>query len=651
MGYHLRMAATVPKPRPTKSHTGKAVPVRTGAKAVAKREAATKQVTAVPMVDPYTQSPERPGGPGLYLHWDGRRTYRTKMPAPRVLEPIKKYSFGESNGSRIIEGDNLQVMVSLRSQYRSGIDVAYLDPPYNTGRQDFRYSDRRFHDPNADSDDAIYVASEDGGRHTKWLNYVGPRLYLVWELLADHGVCFVSINDVELFRLGMLMDEIFGEANRVGILVWKGAIDNNPTRVVVEHEYVLVYAKDKSQIDRIWTGEHSAQPWLQSTYDRLAEEYGDDVAGLGRAYKKAITDHVSEYNRELREHGESDLVDLGRAKRYNRVDERGPYAAEDNTHNPKPGGYIYDVVHPATKRVCKKPSNGYRFPRARFDQLLASDRIVFGPSETTLFKVKAYVSELTGPLRSVINLPAKTGALRLESLLPKFDDSFLHPKPVELIEMLLSFASNQDALVLDPFAGSGTTGHAVLSLNAKDGGNRRFVMIEEGTPEDPYCRTLTAARIREAIKKEGLPGGFTFEAAGQRVNRDVILELEREAIANLIIQTDVTGVGRGINKLTTANHIIGFNARNEAIALCWRGRHHSSVTGEVLGEMFAEAKGLGLSKPIRVYGTTCTVGETESFRFCQIPDEILAALQLSEDDEADSTASGDDSEVPAASAK
>ncbi len=204
--------------------------------------------------DPVTGEGEQPGGPGQYLYWDGRRTYRTHMPAPRVLEPIKRYSHGKTNGSRLIEGDNLQAMVSLRSQYSSKFDVAYLDPPYNTGRNDFRYSDRRFRDPNADSDDAVYVSSEDGGRHTKWLNYMGPRLYLVWELLADHGVCFVSINDIELFRLGMLMDEIFLERNRVGVLVWKGAIDNNPTRVVTEHEYVLVYAKDKAQLDRVWTG-------------------------------------------------------------------------------------------------------------------------------------------------------------------------------------------------------------------------------------------------------------------------------------------------------------------------------------------------------------------------------------------------------------
>ncbi len=358
---------------------------------------------------------------------------------------------------------------------------------------------------------------------------------------------------------------------------------------------------------------------------------------MQKAYRVAIDAHVRAYNRAIREGEATELIDLGRAKRYNKVDARGPYAAEDNTHNPKAGGQFYDVKHPTTKRVCKKPSNGYRFSPERFEQLRTQDRIVFGPDETTLFKVKAYVSELKGPLRSVINLPAKSGAARLESLMPEVTDEqkkFLHPKPVELIEMLVDFAGDDSALVLDPFAGSGTTGHAVMSLNAQDGGSRRFITIEEGAPGDPFARTLTAERLRRAIRKEELPGGFTFETTGKKLDRDVILRLERDAIANLIIQTDSTGIGRGLTKLH-GKYVVGHNARNEAIALCWAGRQRSRVDRAVLRAMFEEAKSLNLDKPLRVYGTTCTVGETESFRFLQIPDEILAALQLAEEDAAD----------------
>lgn len=475
-------------------------------------------------IDPVTHDVLRPDGPGMYLHWDGRRSYRTRMPAPRLLEPVSKLSFGKKDRENlIVEGDNLQVMVSLRPQYRSAVSIAYLDPPYNTGKRDFAYSDHRFRDPNANSDDAIYVNNEDGGRHTKWLNYMAPRLHLVHELLADHGVCFVSINDIELFRLGMLMDEIFGEANRVGVVVWKQAIDNNPSLIVVEHEYILCYAKSKENLPAAWSAGSDARDWLLETFERLKEKIGPRK--LAAAYRTAISEHVAQYNREIRELGESALVNLGRARRYNRVDAQGPYAGEDNTHNPKPGGYIYDVRHPNGK-ICKKPSNGYRFPEARFKQLLAEGRIEFGKDEKQLCKVKKYVSEMSGALRSVISIDARLGTNRLKKLLPRKASSFPHPKPVELIERLIEFVGDPDALVLDPFAGSGTTGDAVVKANMRDNGHRRFLLIEEGTRENRYCRTITAPRVQAAIMLQRISAALEQRNC-ERTSRGAVDSTER----------------------------------------------------------------------------------------------------------------------------
>jgi adenine-specific DNA-methyltransferase len=555
------------------------------------------------------------------------------MPAPRVLEPIEQYAYGSASGNRVIEGDNLQVMVSLRSQYRSGIDVAYLDPPYNTGRQDFRYSDRRFNDPDADSDDAVYVSSEDGGRHTKWLNYIGPRLYLVWELLADDGVCFVSINDIELFRLGMLMDEIFGERNRIAVLVWKQMADNNPTRVAIGHEYILCYAKQVDTVPSIWQGISEAKSWLLDRYQSLTNE-GLRGRALERKFQEAIREHVATRKDALAKGEDTNLVDLGALDRYKYVDERGPYAAVRDTAvhaGAARAGYDYDIIHPDTGRVCKKPGSGYRFPPEKLKQLKADKRLIFGKNHHQLVQLKKYISDISPPLRGMLDIDSRKGGATLKRLFPDGAQRFPNPKPVELIEQLVAFAGDSDAIVLDPFAGSGTTGHAVLRLNERDNGSRRFIMIEEGTPEDLYCRTLTAPRLKAAIETEGLNGGFSFEAAGRRVHRQAILELEREAIANLIVQTDITGVGRGIQKIA-GTYIIGSNARNEGIALCWNGRDGSVVDRTVLRSMFEEAKSFGLRKPIRAYGITCPVGETESFRFCQIPDEILAALQLAEEE-------------------
>jgi adenine-specific DNA-methyltransferase len=522
-------------------------------------------------------------------------------------------------------------MVSLRSQWRGRVDIAYLDPPYNTGRGDFRYSDRRFRDPDADSDDGVYINSEDGGRHTKWLNYMGPRLHLTWELLAEHGVCFVSIDDNELFRAGLLMDEIFGEKNRLGVLVWHGAIENNPTHIAQEHEYVLCYAKRVDSVPRAWKGESAAKQWLLDTFAVIEQEAGSEAtpAQLQRAFQASIREHEAAFKTELDATGESDLVELGRARRYKLVDERGVYAAEDHTDKPS-GGYHYDVIHPVTGKPCKRPASGYRFKEETMRRLLEDDRIVFRRDHTLQLQVKKYLNEVAEPLRSVINIPAKLGTATLKKLIGNDERSkFLHPKPVELIELLINSVGYDDPIVLDPFAGSGTTGHAVMRLNARDGRGRRFILIEEGTPDDPYCRTLTAPRLKAAIATEKLDEEFQFLAAGRRLDRAAILELEREAIANLIIQTDATGAGSGISRVK-GTHVIGHNSRREAICLYWNGRDNATVTREILTAMYQETKDLGLNRPLRVYGAVCTVGETESFRFLQIPDEILMALQLTE---------------------
>lgn len=225
---------------------------------------------------------------GLHLHWQGRRSYKTLIPAPRVLERNDEFSFRADQGrDKVIEGDNLQVMVSLRTQYSEAVDVIYIDPPYNRGGNDFRYSDARFHDPDADGSDARYVSNVEGGRHTKWLNYMAPRLVAMKALLAENGVIFISINDIELGRLLMLMDEIFDERNRVGVITWRGSSDNNPSRIQVEHEYVVCYAKNIAQVPRAWsTPADDMRDTLMERYEAL----GGVREGLYEARKRVGLD-------------------------------------------------------------------------------------------------------------------------------------------------------------------------------------------------------------------------------------------------------------------------------------------------------------------------------------------------------------------------
>lgn len=554
---------------------------------------------------------------GMYLQWEGKRLYRQRIPKPRLLEPDAELSVGVASANMVIEGDNLQVLASLKSRYAGQVDVIYIDPPYNLGTNDFRYSDKRFHDPDADDSDAVYVKNEDGGRHTKWLNFMAPRLYMLWELLNDNnGVIFVSINDVELFRLGMLLNEIFGEDNHVGTLVWKGATDNNPTRIAGEHEYILCYAKNKDRLPRQWSNtDHEAKMLMLDAFKRLKGE----TASLKELQRK-----FTEFTKEQR-----DL--LGDLYRYRKVDEHGPYVSRRNLDKPDQFGYRYEVAHPATGKPCRMPVNGWRYPQARMGELITEKRIIFGKDETQIPQLKVYLEDVEFPLRSVVQIDARAGSNDLEAL---FDtrDVFRNPKPVELMETLLAYSTRKESLVLDAFAGSGTTGHAVLKLNHRDGGNRRFIMIEEGRGADKFGRTLTAERIKRAIEKYGYNDGFTFYTTGRKLDRQAIVGLKRDALAALICQADETGRGRGITRVSGYQYIIGKNHRNEAICLVWTDENDNEVTKEDYRKAALEVRAAGLKKPLRMYGGFTYIGDIPtSWKFCQIPDEILAQMHILED--------------------
>jgi adenine-specific DNA-methyltransferase len=417
---------------------------------------------------------------GLYLQWEGKRVYRQRVPTPRLLEPVEKYSFGSDRPNMLVEGDNLQVLASLKPRYTGQVDVIYIDAPYNLGKDDFRYSDKRFHDPDADDSDAVYVTNEDGGRHTKWLNFMAPRVYLLWQLLhEERGVLFLSINDVELFRIGMLLNEILGEENWIGTVVWHGNTDNNPTRIAIEHEYILCYAKSKDRLAPRWTSPATEiKTMMLDAFDRIKSE-SPSLADIQKHFK-AFTDE----NRAA----------LGDLYRYRRVDKQGPYAARRNMDNPGKPGYKYDVVHPGTKKPCTPPFWGWRFPPATMKELLAQDRIIFGKDETKIPELKVYLRDVEFPFRSVIEMDSRKGSNDLARLFGT-RDVFKNPKPIELMEILLGYTTGKDSIVLDAFAGSGTTGEAVMKLNATDKGRRHFILIEEGQGTDKFCRTVTAKRL------------------------------------------------------------------------------------------------------------------------------------------------------------
>ena len=230
----------------------------------------------------------------------------------------------------LIEGDNLEALVSLAYMHEGKIDVIYIDPPYNTGNKDFIYNDS-------------YVDKEDTYRHSKWLSFMSRRLKIAKKLLSDRGVIFISIDDNEQAQLKMLCDDIdfFGSLNFLGQLVLKTATDNNATQINTEHEYMLCYCKNRDfQANWKRTGQAARL---------VIEKYGE-LRSLGLP--------IPDIQKELRKWIKANKDNLPQVTHYNNVDEKGVYSSSSNSSNPHPGGYTYDILHPVTGLACPKPLNG-----------------------------------------------------------------------------------------------------------------------------------------------------------------------------------------------------------------------------------------------------------------------------------------------------
>jgi len=563
---------------------------------------------------PFDLLVEDPDEGAVHLFWADRKRARLSIPKPRLLTPVPEQgdSTDEDAGSLLIEGENRQAMVSLLAQYREKVDVVLIDPPYNTGRRDLRYDDARFEDPDADVAKGDFVSAEDGGKHAKWLNQMAPTLRVIRDLMAPHGVILIHIDDRELPRLLLLMEEIFREPNRIGTIIWKNATENNPTQVAVEHEYIVVWAKNKPKVPRVWVGPAAETRDLMLA--RYAEMKADGLsdAGIEKAWKKFVARHKEE---------------IGEFVHYNKVDEHGPYTGMRALHKPEKGGYFYDIEHPVTKKPVTIPMRGYRFPEPRLREMIDQGRIIFGSDETQLLQLKVRLEEADVALRSVIHLDGRAGSNDIERLFPESPDIFPNPKPVDLEEYVLSFVASKEALVLDCFAGSGTTGHAVMRLNKRDAGHRRFILIDEGTDDDPYVTTMTGERLRRARRVEALPGGFTFLRVDQRIDTDGLAKLQRRQLVDLIRQTDASGRGSRIQPVE-GTYVIGTNARGEALCLHFDAAGRTAVTRDILRAMYLEAAELGLMQPLRVYATSSEVQTSDGFIFFKLPDEVASNLAM-----------------------
>lgn len=521
----------------------------------------------------------------------------------------------------IIHGDNLHALKALLPKYAGKVKCIYIDPPYNTGNEGWCYNDN----VNAPlikewlKDSANPVDKEDLERHDKWLCMMWPRLQLLKELLSAEGVIFISIDDNEIHNLKCVADELFGDRQWVGTIVWKNATDNNPTNVAMEHEYIVCFARNKEFIENVWKSH------ISDIKEKLVE-LGKD---FNRKHKKQeeLREAYTEWFRENKDF-------LWPMDRYKYIDDGGIYTGSQSVHNPGREGYRYDVIHPRTKKPCKEPLMGYRFPEETMKGLLKDGRILFGEDENKIVELKVYASEYEDKLASVINLDGRLGVYELKEIFPEKKKAFDNPKPVMLIKQLLGYIVKDDEVVLDSFAGSGTTAHAVLSLNRADGGARKFILVE---CED-YADETTAERVRRVINgvkgsndealKNGLGGSFTFCELGDEINIENLLKGEKlPSYDELARYAFYTATGQTLDKVKHGADFLVGETSNYRVHVIYQPDTHflrsqESALNMPLAERISRALGEG-KKTALVFATHKFMGQKElgemGIVYCQLP--------------------------------
>ncbi len=355
------------------------------------------------------------------------------------------------NDNFIIHGDNLHALKALLPQYSGRIKCIYIDPPYNTGKEGWVYNDC-VNSPLMQAWLETAVDREDLERHDKWLCMMWPRLQLLKELLSEDGAIFVSIDDHEQHHLRMVMDEIFGKENFVSNIIWqkKYSPQNDAKYFSDNHDFILCYALNK-------------QVWRPIPLPRTKVQ--------NQRYKNPDND------------------------------KRGPWKSSGLDVKTYLAKYDYPITTPSGREVHPPSGRCWRCSKERFDKLVKENRIWFGKEGSNVPSIKRFLCDVKQGITPLTCWPySEVGhTQRGTQGLKQIGIPFANPKPITLIERILRIATGPNDIVLDSFAGSGTTAHAVLALNREDGGNRKFILVE---CED-YAADITAERVKRVI--QGVP--------------------------------------------------------------------------------------------------------------------------------------------------
>jgi adenine-specific DNA-methyltransferase len=417
------------------------------------------------------------------LHWIGKEkviNHHQDVPY-RVLE--HKYGFtadtgqqseDTNSGNLILHGDNLEALKSLLPKYESKVKCIYIDPPYNTGEEGWVYNDN-VNDPRFKKwlGQLVGKESEDLSRHDKWLCMLYPRLKLLQKLLSDDGAIFISIDDNEQANLKLICDEIFGIGNFISTFIWEKRTNReNRKEISYRHDYIIAYRKSK----------------VPGASMKLLSMSGEALA------------------------------------RYNNPDKdpRGLWKSDPATAQAGHAteSQFYVLTTPRGKVHHLQSGRCWVYTEPVMQEAIRDNRIWFGKDGNGVPRLKTYLdSKERGLVPETIWFSVDVGTNESAKVELKymFDGKavFETPKPWRLIERVLNIASEKNSIILDSFAGTGSTAHAVLNLNKVDGGNRKFILVEM----EDYAETITAERVRKVISgysdKEGTGGGFNYYELGK----------------------------------------------------------------------------------------------------------------------------------------
>jgi adenine-specific DNA-methyltransferase len=374
---------------------------------------------------------------------------KEKLPILKEIKNKEIITDKEKPMNLLIEGDNYHALSVLNYTHAKKVDVIYIDPPYNTGNKDFIFNDR-------------YVDPEDGYRHSKWLSFMEKRLRLAKKLLKDSGVIFISIDDNEVAQLKLLMDDpnLFGEKNFIANIIWQKAYAPVNLRKTLSpnHDFILCYAENIEKV----------------TLNQLPRTIESE-----RRYKNPDNDP------------------------------RGPWKSTDLSVGPAVKENIYEIITPKGRRVLPPKGRSWVLNKQRFHEFLKDNRIWFGKDGNSVPSIKKFLSEVkTGMTPLTIWLYEEVGhnqdAKKEIKTILDTDLPFETPKPLKLMKRILKLASQKESLILDFFAGSGTTGHAVLELNKEDGGNRKYILCTNNEHNNDngfkIAEDICYPRIKKAIE-------------------------------------------------------------------------------------------------------------------------------------------------------